>query len=102
MSQPLRFFIDNHDAANGTLPAGLGPEQFAAFYPAYEEACRAEGVVPVRVHIGYGDGRAWCLNMAADAEAVRRAHQRVGLPFDTITEVLLAGSGDAFRLPAAA
>jgi hypothetical protein len=98
---PLRYFLDTHDASKGTFPPGLTPEQFSGFYPGYEAACFEEGVVPVRIHVGYDDGRAFCLTMAADADAVRRAHQRAGLPFDSITEVLLASSGDTF-LPRAA
>ncbi len=96
---PLRFFIDTHATANGTLPEGLDADGFAGFYPLYLEACRAEGVVPLRIHLGYEQGRAFCFNMAPDAEAVRRAHARVGLPFDTITEVTTATPGDTFFRP---
>jgi hypothetical protein len=52
--------------------------------------------VPIEIHVGYNDGRAFCLNMAPDAEAVKRAHDRVGLPYDTITEVTTATPGEAF------
>ena len=100
--QPLRFFLDTHDAAHGTFPAGLTPEQFAGFYPVFEAACYEEGVVPIRIHVGYGDGRAFCLTMAPDAEAVKRAHTRAGLPFDSVTEVNLATPGDTFMKRAAA
>jgi len=41
-------------------------------------------------------GRAFCFTMAPDAEAVRRAHERVGLPFDEIIEVMTATPGDTF------
>jgi len=94
--RPMKFFIDTHDQASGSFPAGLTPEQFEAFYAQYEEACYAEEVVPLRVHVGYGEGRAFCFTMAPDAEAVRRAHERVGLPFDSITEVTTATPGDTF------
>ena len=93
---PLKFFIDTHDVANATLPDGLTAEQFEAFFVGYEQACYAEGVVPLRVHLGFGKGRAFCFTMAPDAAAVHRAHARVGLPFDTITEVTTATPGDAF------
>lgn len=92
----LRFFLDTHDASRKTFPAGLTAKQFKEFYPKYEAACQAEGVIPVRVHIGYKEGRAFCLNMAPDDAAVKRAHDRVGLPYDTITEVLFASPGDTF------
>ncbi len=93
----LRYFIDTHDQADGSFPAALTPEQFEAFFAQYQEACRAEGVVPLRIDLSYAAGRAFCLNLAPDAEAVRRAHARVGLPFAQITEVTSATPGDTFN-----
>ena len=98
---PLKFFIDTHSAACGTFPVGISKEQFAAFYSSFEEACRAEGVVSLRAHVGFTDGRAFCFTMAPDADAVRRAHARVGLPFDDITEVATSTPGDLFFARAA-
>ncbi len=92
----LKFFVDTHDVRHGTFPAGISGEDFAGFHAKYEEACRAEGVVSVRIHVGLGEGRAYCLTMAENAEAVRRAHERVGLPFDEITEVVSSAPGDLF------
>lgn len=94
--EKMKFFVDTHDSKNSTFPAGITPEQFEGFYAEYEKACYAENVIPVRVHVGYDDGRAFCLTMATDSDAVKRAHARVGLPFDTITEVKLATPGDTF------
>ncbi len=94
--QRMKFFIDTHDVRNGTFPAGVSKEQFAGFYAKYEEACRAEGVVSLRAHVGFGEGRAYCFNMAPDPEAVRRAHERVGMNFDSITEVVTSTPGDLF------
>ena len=99
--QPMKFFIDTHDAANGTFPAGISKEQFAAFYAKYEEACRQEGAISLRVHTGFADGRAYCFTMAPDADTVRRAHERVGLSFDSITEVVTSTPGDLFFTAAA-
>lgn len=99
--QPMKFFIDTHDAAKGTFPAGIAKEQFAAFYTEYEAACREEGAISLRVHAGFGDGRAYCFTMAPDADAVRRAHHRVGLAFDSITEVVTSTPGDLFFTAAA-
>ena len=94
--QPMKFFIDTHDARNGTFPTGISKGDFAAFHTKYEAACREEGVVNLRVHIGFEDNRAFCFNMAPSAEAVRRAHEKVGLPFDDIVEVTTATPGDIF------
>lgn len=99
--QAMRFFLDTHDRSRNTFPAQLSFSDFEAFYPQYEQACQAEGVIPLRLHLGLEDGRAFCLTLAQDADAVKRAHERVGLPFDSITEVLTATPGDVFfRRPA--
>jgi hypothetical protein len=98
----MKLFLDTHDRDHHSFPAQLTPAQFEAFFAQYEQACYAEGVIPVRVHVGYGEGRAFCLTLAPDVEAVRRAHARAGLPFDTITEVQTATPGDTFFRRAAA
>lgn len=72
--KPLHFYMDTHDKNKGTFPAALTPEQFEAFYAAYKKAMYDECVVPVRVHVSYEDGRAYCLTMSPDTEAVKRAH----------------------------
>lgn len=94
--QTMRYFLDTHDRARGSFPEQLTPADFEAFYAEYEKACQAEGVIPLRTHVGYADGRAFCLNLAPDAAAVERAHARVGLPFDEISEVATASPGDTF------
>lgn len=94
--RPMRFFLDTHDRTRKTFPEKLTPEEFEVFFTQYEKACYEEGVVPLRIHVGYSDGRAFCLNMAPDVDAVKRAHDRVGLPFDSITEITTATPGDTF------
>jgi hypothetical protein len=94
--EAMRFFVDTHDRARKTFPEKLSTEDFEGFFAKYEEACYAEGVVPLRVHVGFEDGRAFCFNMAPNADAVKRAHDRVGLPYDSITEVTTATPGDMF------
>jgi hypothetical protein len=94
--KPMRFFLDTHDRTRKTFPEKLSVDEFEKFYALYEKACYEESVVPIRLHVSYQDGRAFCLNMATDAEAVRRAHERVGLPYDSITEVTTATPGDTF------
>lgn len=95
-SRHMRYFMDTHDRAHGTFPDKLSREDLEAFYRKYEKACYDEGVIPVTLHVGSGAGRAFCLTMAPDADAVRRAHARVGLPFDEITEIKTAAAGDTF------
>jgi Nickel responsive protein SCO4226-like len=92
----MRFFIDTHDRSRGTFPKELSVKDFETFFEQYLEACAAEGVVVLRSHLSLEDGRAFCFNMAPDADAVRRAHARVDFPFDSITEVTTATPGDIF------
>ena len=98
---PLKFFIDTHDKRTNTFPQAITPQAFAEFFAKYEQSCREEGVIVLRTHVGIEDGRAFCFNMAPSAEHVRRAHERAGLPFDSITEVTTATPGDLFFRPAA-
>lgn len=92
--QKMRLFIDTHDKATGTFPESIGKDDFTGVYKAYADACRDEGVVIVNTMLSAGDGRMFCVNLAPDADAIRRAHDRVGLTFDTITEVTTASPGD--------
>ena len=92
----LRCFIDTHDREHQTFPPQLSTAEFEAFFAQYEAACTAEGVIPLRLHVGLEQGRAFCFTMAPDEDAVRRAHARMGLPFDSITEVRTATPGDLF------
>lgn len=92
--KPMKFFLDTHDQRSSTFPVKISTEQFAEFFAKYEKACRHEGVVVLRAHVGIEAGRAYCFNMAESADHVKRSHDEVGLPFETITEVTTATPGD--------
>ena len=83
----MKFFIDTHDKNSKTFPAGITPKQMEGFYKKYEAACTEEDVISLRIHVGFEDGKAFCFNMAPNEEAVKRVHDKVGLPYETITEV---------------
>lgn len=83
----MRLFIDTHDKRSRSFPDKISNEELGKFYENYRKIFAEEGVVVVRTFLGLRDGRAYCLNMASSSDAVERAHQRVGLPYDTITEV---------------
>jgi len=85
--EKMRYFIDTHDKANETFPEGITKEQLAEFYKSYEQACKEEGVISIRIDVGLEKGRAFCMNMAPSEEAVFNVHQKVGLPYDSITEI---------------
>jgi len=100
--EKMRFFVDTHDTQNGTFPEGLNEEQFGEFFNQYQDVCQEEGVVLLQVKVGLEDGRAFCMTMAPDADSVRRAHERVGLAYGSITEVKTASPGAVFFKPQAA
>lgn len=83
----MHLYIDTHDKANGTFPASITSEQLHEFYAAYAKACQEEGVVIVRTYVNPKAGRAFCVNMAPSTRAIKRAHDKVGLPYDGVTEV---------------
>lgn len=85
--EKMKYFMDTHDKTKGTFPEEISKEQLTEFYEAYKKACKEEGVIPMQTHVGLDDGRAFCYNMAPSAEAVKRAHDKVGLPYDSITEI---------------
>ena len=92
----MKFFLDTHDAATDTFPRGLTPQQFEAFFSDYVKICEEEGVVVLRVHVAQNEDRAFCFTMAPDENAVRRAHERVNLPVESISEVRSVTPGDIF------
>jgi hypothetical protein len=92
--KPMRYFVDTHDHRSGTFPAGISRPDFAAFFAQYEKEARGQDVLVLNAHVGFSEGRAFCFNAAADADAVRRAHEKAGLPFETITEVSTTTPGD--------
>jgi hypothetical protein len=84
----MKFFIDTHDKAKGSFPQGqLTEAEFFAQFDALEQAAPNFGVGAHAAHVNLKEGKAFCLMSGPDAEAVRKAHEAVHLPFDSITEV---------------
>lgn len=86
----MKMFIDTHSTETGTFPENLSAVDFAAFHQKYNEICHEEGVINMRINVGMDAGRAFCVNLAPDVDAVKRVHDRAGLPYDSITEVVEA------------
>jgi hypothetical protein len=82
----MHLYIDTHDKAKGTFPASITPDQLHAFYAGYAKAAQEEGVVIVRTYVNTKTGRAFCINMATSPMAIKRLHDKAGLPYDSITE----------------
>lgn len=92
----MKLFLDTHDVKNQTFPDTISTEEFAAFYSKYKEICAEESVVPLQIYTGMEVGKAFCLTLAESSDAVERAHNRLGLPYDSITEVKSVAPGDLF------
>ncbi len=92
----MKLFVDTHHHQHGTFPRGIGREDFASVIEKYEAACHEEGVVVMRALVNSEEGCMFCINLAPSSEAVRRAHEKVGLSFDSITEVTSAAPSDLF------
>lgn len=84
----MKYFIDTHDRTKGSFPAeAVSQEQFLTMYQAFEEALVGEGGFATGAHLNLPEGKAYCLTAAENEEAVFAAHNKVGLPYDSITHV---------------
>jgi hypothetical protein len=83
----MKLYMDTHDKKDGSFPASITSEQLNKFYVGYAKACAEEGVVIVRTYVSQTDGKAYCLNMATSISAIKRAHEKAGLPYNAISEV---------------
>jgi hypothetical protein len=98
----MKYFIDTHDKTKGSFPqAQLSEAEFFAAFDALEEAAPKFGVGAHAAHVNLKEGKAFCFTCGPDEEAVRKAHEAVNLPFDSITEVKRVTGAD-MRHPVAA
>ena len=56
-------------------------------YSRFEKACEEAGGADLGAHVNVTEGQAYCFTKGPDAEAIRRAHEKLHFPFDSITEV---------------
>ena len=84
----MRYFIDTHDRTKNSFPAEeASQEQFLAIYSGLEDALLSEGGFVTGGHVNLAEGKAFCLTAAADEADVAAAHEEIGLPYDSITQV---------------
>jgi hypothetical protein len=95
----MKYYIDTHDKTKGSFPAGeLTEAEFFANFDQLEEAAPQFGVGAHAAHVNLKEGKAFCLMSGPSEEAVRKAHEAVHFPFDSITEVRRVTGAD-MRLP---
>jgi len=84
----MKYFIDTHDRAKGSFPAEeLSAAEFIAIYGGFEKACEEEGATDLGAHVNLKEAKAYCFTKGPDSDAIRRAHEKLNFPFDSITEV---------------
>lgn len=91
----MKYFIDTHDRTKDSFPIEeITEQQFSDMFAKFDAAALEEKVVAHVSHVNVKDGKAYCFTQADDAEAVRRAHEKVGLPFDSIIDVKTVRGSD--------
>lgn len=84
----MKYFIDSHDRTKGSWPVeGVSEAEFLEIYSQFETACEEVGGTDLGAHVNVAEGKAYCFTKGPDADAIRRAHEKLNFPFDTITEV---------------
>lgn len=84
----MKYFIDTHDRTKGSFPAEpVSDTDFIGIYGSFESACEHEGGLAMGAHVNLPGGKAYCFTAGPNEEAIRKAHEAIGLPYDSITEV---------------
>ena len=91
----MKYFMDTHDRSKGSWPeAEISETEFLAVYEQFTQAVEEQGGHDLGAHVNVKEGRAFCFTYGPDAEAIRRAHEKLHFPFDSITEVRRATGAD--------
>lgn len=84
----MKYFMDTHDKAKGTFPAqAVSRQDFLGHFKAMEKAAEGHHVVAHAAHVNLEEGKAFCLMSGPDEESIRKAHEAINLPYDSITEI---------------
>jgi hypothetical protein len=95
----MKFFIDTHDKTKGSFPTHeMTEEEFFANFDALDVAAVKLGAFGHAAHVNLRDGKAFCLMSGPDEESIRKAHEAINFPYDSITEVRRVTGAD-MRVP---
>ena len=84
----MKYFIDTHDKGKGTFPEQeLTEQEFFENFDSLEKAAASLGVFGHAAHVNLKDGKAFCFMSGPDEESIRKAHEAINFPYDSITEV---------------
>jgi hypothetical protein len=84
----MTYFMDTHDRTKGSWPeADISETEFLHIYAEFGKAVAEQGGHDLGAHVNVHAGRAFCFTYGPDADAIRRAHEKLNFPYDSITEV---------------
>ncbi len=84
----MRYFMDTHDRTKGSWPAQeISETEFLAIYDQFGAAVAEQGGHDLGATVNVEAGRAFCFTYGPDEDAIRRAHEKLHFPYDSITEV---------------
>jgi len=90
----MKYFMDTHDRAKGSWPTQLSEAEFLEIYDRFGQAVAEQGGHDLGVYANVQECRAFCFTWGPDEEAIRRAHEKLHFPYDSITEVRRATGAD--------
>lgn len=84
----MKYFMDTHDKDKGSFPGeNITEEEFVGLYQRFEKALEEVGSADLGAHVNVKARKAFCFTKGPDSDAIRRAHEKLNFPFDSITEV---------------
>ena len=84
----MKYFIDTHDITKGSWPKdGVSEAEFIEIYAEFEKALEDVGGADLGAHVNVSEGQAFCFIKGENEVAIRRAHEKLHFPYDSITEV---------------
>lgn len=84
----MKYFIDTHERGKGSWPnADVSEAEFVRIYDEFGKAVAEQGGHDLGAHVNVRAGRAFCFTYGPDVDAIRRAHEKMNFPYDSITEV---------------
>jgi len=84
----MKYFMDTHDRSKGSWPQDdISEEEFLEVYAEFGRAVAEQGGHDLGAHVNVAACRAFCFTYGPDEDAIRRAHEKLHFPYDSITEV---------------
>ena len=84
----MKYFMDTHDRTKGSWPErAISEADFVEIYAGFGKAVAEQGGHDLGAHVNVAACRAFCFTYGPDEDAIRRAHDQMNFPYDSITEV---------------